>query len=670
MTIRTKLIVLLIVPLVGIGVIGTWSIQKNRQEAAEANQIRELSALAVEISAFVHESQKERGYSAGFLGSGGEKFRGELVAQKNATDEKLESLNAFLESFDEAGQGPALQSGLKSTQGFLSQLKTKRSQIASQSIPLKDALGYYTGMHKEMLDTIASMATASRNAVVTNRIAAYVAFLKGKERSGIERAVLSNVFAKDVFGDGMFQKFTTLVAEQNTYTRQFRSFASEEDISFYETAMQNPSVGQVEQYRAIAGEKASEGGFGQDAGEWFATMTKKINLLKGVEDHLATQLGVTASSVASTASTNLTVVTILCVAIVGITIVGGFLVIRSILVPLGKMNTTLREFKGDLTMQLDASSNDEVGQVAKEFNKFVSQLREIITKMGESARTLAGASTELNATATQLASGSESTSTQASSVGAAAEEMATNMENMSASTMKITENMTTVSASSEEMTASIAEIARSAEQAAKLSGDATQRAGVSNEKIGVLGTAADEIGRVIEVIQDIAEQTNLLALNATIEAARAGDAGKGFAVVATEVKELAKQTAGATEDIRSRIEAIQASTSESVEAIASISDAIKQVNDVSRTIASAVEEQSITTKQMSANITQTSEAAQTVSVGVSQSAAASSEITKNLAGVNQAVTQTSQGANETTSASQQISEIAEGLNQIVGQFTV
>lgn len=193
---------------------------------------------------------------------------------------------------------------------------------------------------------------------------------------------------------------------------------------------------------------------------------------------------------------------------------------------------------------------------------------------------------------------------------------------------------------------------------------------MSNEKIGQLGTAADQIGKVIEVIQDIAEQTNLLALNATIEAARAGRAGKGFAVVATEVKELAKQTAIATEDIRKRIEGIQSTTGDTVKAIGQISEVIHRVNEVSRTIASAVEEQSITTKEIAQNMAQTSSAAMLVSKGVTETASASQEITRNLVGVDQAAKQSAQGAAQTQVAGRELAELAGQLQTMVSQFRV
>jgi methyl-accepting chemotaxis protein len=326
--------------------------------------------------------------------------------------------------------------------------------------------------------------------------------------------------------------------------------------------------------------------------------------------------------------------------------------------------------EGDLTKRLNADSKDEVGELAGWFNIFLEKLQGIIKQIAGNAKTLAGSSTELSATATQLASGAEETTNQSGTVASAAEEMTANMNNMAAATEQMTTNVKTVAAATEEMTASISEIAKNAEKASVVAGNAAQVAQASNKTIGQLGTAADEIGKVIQVIQAIAEQTNLLALNATIEAARAGDAGKGFAVVATEVKELAKQTAEATEDIRRRIEGIQSSTGLAIKSIGSISEVIQQVNEISRTIASAVEEQSVTTKEIAQNVAQTSSAAEQVSVGVTQSAMVSKEITQNIAGVDQAAKQTAAGAAQTQTAGAELSKLAEELQSLVGQFKV
>jgi len=317
-----------------------------------------------------------------------------------------------------------------------------------------------------------------------------------------------------------------------------------------------------------------------------------------------------------------------------------------------------------------ADASNTFNQIAGAVNGMCENLRQVLGKVAENANILTSSSEELISTGTQLAAGAEQTTTQSATVASAAEEMSTNMANMSASTEEMTANVQTVAAAVEEMTTSISEIAKNAEQASNVADNAAQLAESSNQTIGQLGTAADEIGKVIEVIQDIAEQTNLLALNATIEAARAGDAGKGFAVVATEVKELAKQTADATEDIRNRIEGIQGSTQEVVRSIGEISEVIGEVSGVSRTIASAVEEQSITTKEISQSVAQSSDAATTVSRGVAESASASQEITRTIVEVDKAAKETVVAASKTQDSGSAMSQLAGELQGLVNQFQV
>lgn len=344
---------------------------------------------------------------------------------------------------------------------------------------------------------------------------------------------------------------------------------------------------------------------------------------------------------------------------------------RSILRPLNQtmlLVQDLAEGEGDLTKRLDAERHDEFGAMGRFFNTFMEKLQVTVRTIVTGSESLAESSTMLLGTATQLKEGADQTTCQSTAVSAAAEEMSTNMTNMAASTEQMTANVRTVASAVEEMTASITEVAKNAEQAAGVASQANQLADVSNRRIGQLGSAADEIGKVIEVIQDIAEQTNLLALNATIEAARAGDAGKGFAVVATEVKELAKQTAGATEDIRTRIEGIQASTGEAVQSIGEIGGVIEKVNQVSRTIASAVEQQSATTKEIAQNVAQTASAAETMSRGMAETATATQEINQNIAKVNQAAKQGAEGALEAKTAGEQLTCLASEMRQTVGRF--
>jgi methyl-accepting chemotaxis protein len=237
-----------------------------------------------------------------------------------------------------------------------------------------------------------------------------------------------------------------------------------------------------------------------------------------------------------------------------------------------------------------------------------------------------------------------------------AEETSAQAGMVSAAGEQVSKNVQTVAAGTEEMSASIKEIAKNASDAARVAAQAVQVAETTNTTIAKLGASSVEIGNVIKVITSIAEQTNLLALNATIEAARAGEAGKGFAVVANEVKELAKQTAEATEDISRKIGTIQNDTQGAVTAVEQISEIINQINDIANTIASAVEEQSVTTAEMARN--------------VEEASTGSAEIAQNITGVAQAAQSTASGATETQTASQDLTRLAVELQELVRQFRV
>jgi methyl-accepting chemotaxis protein len=298
---------------------------------------------------------------------------------------------------------------------------------------------------------------------------------------------------------------------------------------------------------------------------------------------------------------------------------------------------------GDLTRDdLKVRSQDELGDLTTAINKMSGSLKRMIQAITENTLQVASASEELNVTSQQITANSEETSAQADVVSKAAH--------------AVSQNLQTVATGAEEMGASIKEIAKNATEAAKVATSAVKVAETTTATVSKLGDSSLEIGQVIKVITSIAQQTNLLALNATIEAARAGEAGKGFAVVANEVKELAKETAKATEDISRKIEAIQTDTKAAVEAIASISTVINQINDISSTIASAVEQQNATTNEMSRN--------------VNEAARGSSEITSNIAGVAEAAQGTTRGATDTQNASRQLVETCTQLRRLVEQFKI
>jgi methyl-accepting chemotaxis protein len=344
----------------------------------------------------------------------------------------------------------------------------------------------------------------------------------------------------------------------------------------------------------------------------------------------------------ATESKTITLIVSLAVAGVIVGVLAAVVVARSITGAIARMVAVIQEIaNNNLAIEdMQVSSQDEIGVASRALNRMKNNLREVIQSIAGTADQVASASEELSSTSQQITANSEETSTQAQVVSSASEQ--------------VNKNLQTVATGSEEMSASIKEIAKNAHESAKVATGAVKVAEETNQVVGKLGDSSTEIGQVIKVITSIAQQTNLLALNATIEAARAGEAGKGFAVVANEVKELAKQTAKATEDISRKIEAIQGDTKNAVGAIGQISEVIKQVNDISNTIATAVEEQNATTNEMARN--------------VGEAAKASSEISNNISGVAGAAQNTAQSANESAKAAHSLAEMSGKLRELVAQF--
>ncbi len=363
------------------------------------------------------------------------------------------------------------------------------------------------------------------------------------------------------------------------------------------------------------------------------------------------------------------------VAIVGIAaiIMVALLFARGIVKPIQGVVASLTELsqgEGDLTTRLPVTSRDEVGQLAERFNAFMEKLHDMIKDIAKGVETLSSSSTELSAISMQVSAAAEQASGKSDTVAAAAEEMSTNMSSVSAAMEQSTTNTNMVASAAEEMTATINEIAQNAEKARGITDQAVHQTRGAGEQMSELGRAAEAIGKVTETITEISEQTNLLALNATIEAARAGEAGKGFAVVANEIKELAKQTAEATLDIKQQIDGVQSSTGSTVASIDQIRQVMDNVNEIVSTIATAVEEQSTSTQEIAGNITQVSDGIGEVNENVAQSSQVANEITESITEINQASNEMANSSSQVRMSAEELSQLAEKLNGMVGRFKV
>jgi methyl-accepting chemotaxis protein len=349
----------------------------------------------------------------------------------------------------------------------------------------------------------------------------------------------------------------------------------------------------------------------------------------------------------------------------------GIFISLSIIAPITKIvGFTERMSQGDLTQALDIKGNDEIRVLAGALNRMASNLLKMFKEMDSGVETLSSSSTSLSTISQQMASGAEQTSGKSNRVAAAAVQMSANMNNLAAASEQTSTNVQMVAAASEQMSATINEIAGNTERGRTVTGRAVSKAKNVSNRVAELGKAAMDVGKVTETINEISEQTNLLALNATIEAARAGEAGKGFAVVANEIKDLARQTAAATQDIRIKIEGIQGSTQGTVSEIKQIETVISDIDETVATIAAAVEEQSTSTKEIAGNINQAAQGIQDVNENVAQSSTVSADIAKDVAEVNRAAKEMSESSVQVSTSSDELSKLSESLKQMVKRFKI
>lgn len=350
-----------------------------------------------------------------------------------------------------------------------------------------------------------------------------------------------------------------------------------------------------------------------------------------------------------------------------------FFIRKNIIQPINTVTSSMEDIatgEGDLTKRIQISNKDEIGDLVNWFNTFIENLQDIIKQLAINSTNVESSSKRLAEISTDLMTGTNDTSQRTTTVTKAAETMSEKLNNVAVAMEESSTNTNMVAAAADEMSSTISEISQNAENAREVSSNAVNYANSASENMKQLGTAADKIGRVTETITEISEQTNLLALNATIEAARAGEAGKGFAVVANEIKELAKQTAEATLDIKNLIDDVQSTTKRSEEGIEQIAGVITGVNEIVSTIATSVEGQTIATQEIASNIAQASQGIQEVNENVNQSSVVSAEITTEISEVSIASDRISANSDEIESNAKELRDNSGQVIDIVNRFKV
>ncbi|GAB5496781.1 MAG: hypothetical protein Phyf2KO_18610 [Phycisphaerales bacterium] len=393
MKIKSKLLLASAIPCAAIMIFGARNVASNVGRIQEMSRTTQLTDFSMAVSNFVHEAQKERGLTAGYLGSKDQAMKAKLVDQREQTNTKAEALQKAYVEYAE-GLDPEFRNQVDAAMGRLERLEDIRSSVNSLSIPLPEALGYYTDNHTALLNIIGSSTTQSPNAEINSRLMAYSQFLKGKERAGIERAVLSATFGNDAFAPGMYEKLQKLIAEQNSYYGEFEILADSEAKALYDAATHKAAFASAEQMRSVALAKHVEGGFGIDAGVWFDTMTQKINHLKSVEDDLAANLSAFAEYQKADATVALVLASILTSVTLLVTVVLMGIVIRSIVQPVRRFDGAARLLAdGQAVDNVDVDTNDELGDLARAMNLFFAKLRESNATTTELTNQMKGIST-------------------------------------------------------------------------------------------------------------------------------------------------------------------------------------------------------------------------------------------------------------------------------------
>ncbi|WP_281951061.1 methyl-accepting chemotaxis protein [Nitrosophilus kaiyonis] len=558
MTIKAKLILLVAISVFSTAILSYILISNNYHDLNKNQDIKREIYLAIKISNLVHELQKERGRTAGFLGSGGKKFSMEIKEQRKLTDKRKKELENFIKSESFEKINIKIKNRFKKANNLLQIINKVRNKIDSFKINAKDAISYYTKMNGLFLDTIAMVSKKAHNEKLAKELIAYTNFLLSKERAGIERAVLSNTFARDKFLPGFFVKFITLISEQKSFLKSFEVAAPQNFINYYKQTLKGKAVDEVKRMENIAIEKANIGGFNIDPSYWFKEITMKINLLKKVEDYISKELIKSIDIEISKEEKNILINSIYTIVAIFITLLLGYLIAyRSINLPISKIRNILEDIahNKDLTKKIELDTKDEIGEIATSINEVLSSSKNAIIQAKIAAQEDASIAAELSSTAMEIGKRAEEEATIVSETtnkaNATKSPLEESIKSLDASSSDISKANEKLESTKETILNFIDIVKESAENESKVVKDLEN-----------LVKRADETKDVLDLIENIANQTNLLALNAAIEAARAGEHGKGFAVVAEEVRNLAEKSGEHVETINETINRLISSINE------------------------------------------------------------------------------------------------------------
>ncbi|MEZ8414281.1 methyl-accepting chemotaxis protein [Vibrio splendidus] len=652
MSFKQKIIALLTLPILGFLWLSVSAISKGVETTSEMSSLNQLTRLSVVYSELVHELQKERGMTAGFIGSQGTKFVSELRAQRTSADNRRNQRTEYWQSAEiDLPQISRLNTEISQS---LNQITSIRNRVDSQSIPLSEALGYYTKLNAKLLSVSALIAELSSDATITTETIAYYNFLQGKERAGIERAVLNNTFSKNEFGPGMLVKFISLVTEQNTYFSNFEVLGNPDNVRFFEQQLNDRSVAEVEKLRDVAESKMS--GFDVDPVYWFAQSTARIVQLKKTENQLADSLiALTDQKTQQAQSAMMGSITMFVVITLFATFI-SFKAITDLTTRVKDLTRVLSKVRhdNDLTVRATYEGNSELGQISSSLNETLEKFSGVIDSLSQSSLTLASAAEETAQTCQYNSNTLVEQKDQIGLIATATEELSATVSEVAAKTQQ---TASSAKLADEQSQAGLSTVQHSYQSIETLASEINGLA----EKITHLHESSNNINSVIDVIKSVADQTNLLALNAAIEAARAGEQGRGFAVVADEVRTLAQRTQESTLEIEGFISSLQSD----VQTAFNVIDNSKKMSSRAVEDSRGVEQ---TLQDISGAVSEIFSMTEQIATATEEQAVVTQDIAQNVVAVEQKSTESTTGATQIAATAKEQAELATSLKELSNTF--